>query len=91
MSGEKESPAAHSPSRGFSGTINDIGLTELVQLVCLDSVDRTVEVNSETLTGTIHIRGGQVCHAQTGDLVGQEAFFKMYGPQRKLRDTSLSH
>ncbi len=77
VSGEEGAPAAQSPSRGFSGTINDIGLTELVQLACLDSVDRTVEVNSETLTGTIHIRDGQVGHAQTGDLVGQEAFFKM--------------
>ncbi len=75
--GENQSPAAQNPSRGFWGTINDIGLTDLVQLICLDSVDRIVEVRSETLTGTIHIRGGQVGHAQTGDLTGREAFFRM--------------
>jgi len=77
VSGEKGRPAAQSPSRGFWGTINDIGLTDLVQLICLDSVDRIVEVRSETLTGTIHIQGGQVRHAQTGDFTGQEAFFRM--------------
>ena len=77
VSGERGSPASQTSSRGFWGTINDIGLTDLVQLACLDSVDRVVEVSSETLTGAIHIRGGQVCHAQTGDFVGQEAFFKM--------------
>ena len=77
VDGERGSPASQTSSRGFWGTINDIGLTDLVQLACLDSVDRVVEVSSETLTGAIHIRGGQVCHAQTGDFVGQEAFFKM--------------
>jgi len=76
-SAENAAPAAQDLSRGFWGTINDIGLTELVQLICLDTVNRTVEVRSETLTGTIHIRGGQVCHAQAADLQGQQAFFKM--------------
>ena len=75
--GEKGAPAGQNQSRGFWGTINDIGLTDLVQLACLDSVDRVIKLDSETLTGTIHIQGGQVCHAQTGDFVGQEAFFKM--------------
>ena len=72
VSGEKRSPASQTTSRGFWGTINDIGLTDLVQLACLDSVDRIVEVSSETLTGAIHVRGGQVCHAQTGDFVGRK-------------------
>lgn len=65
------------PSRGFWGNINDIALTDLIQLICLDSIDRTVEVRSETLVGTIHVRGGQVCHAATDNLIGREAFFKM--------------
>ncbi len=48
-------------------------------MICLDSVNRIVEIRTETLTGTIHIRDGQVCHAQAGDLLGQEAFFKRAG------------
>ena len=74
---EDEGPATQGLSRGFRGHINEIGLTDIVQLVCLDSIDRIVEIRSETLTGTIHVRGGQVCHAQTGDFVGQEAFFNV--------------
>jgi hypothetical protein len=61
-------------SQGFWGKINDIALTDLVQLVCLDNVNRTVEVRSDSLVGTIHVRAGQVCHAATEGLVGQEAF-----------------
>jgi hypothetical protein len=72
-----ENPGAADISRGFWGTINHIGLTELVQLICLDNVNRTVEIRSETLTGTIHIREGQVCHARAGDLLGRDAFFKL--------------
>jgi hypothetical protein len=74
---ENAAQAAKDLSRGFWGTINDIGLAELVQLICLDSVNRVVEVRSETLTGTIHISDGQVCHARTGGFKGREAFFKM--------------
>ncbi|HYA42618.1 MAG TPA: DUF4388 domain-containing protein [Syntrophobacteraceae bacterium] len=74
---EDGGPTTQSLSRGFRGSINDVGLTDIVQLICLDSIDRIVEIRSETLAGTIHVRGGQVCHAQTGDLAGQEAFFKM--------------
>ncbi len=64
-------------TRGFGGNINDISLTDLVQLVCLDNIDRIVEVRSETLNGTFHVQEGQVCHAQTGDFTGREALFKI--------------
>lgn len=80
-SGESSGSADQSISHGFWGVINDIGLTDLIQLICLDSVDRVVEVHSDALTGMIHIRGGQVCHAETGEVLGQEAFFKMLTAQ----------
>lgn len=75
--GADDDSAAREPSRGFWGTINEIGLVDLVQLICLDSVDRVVEVGADQMTGEIHIREGQVCHVRTGDLTGQEAFFEM--------------
>ncbi|MDR3567585.1 MAG: DUF4388 domain-containing protein [Syntrophobacteraceae bacterium] len=76
VDGENVLPRAE-PSHGFFGNINDIALTDLVQLICLDNMNRIVSVRSDTLVGTIHVRGGQVCHAATENLVGQEAFFKM--------------
>jgi hypothetical protein len=68
---------AHDISAGFLGNIRDIGLSEIVQLICLDTIDRIVEIRSENITGTIYVRGGQICHAQAGDEVGRQAFFKM--------------
>ena len=74
---ENEGTKTKGASRGFWGNINDIALTDLIQLLCLDNMDRIVEVHSERLVGTIHVREGQVCHAETDNLVGQKAFFKM--------------
>lgn len=64
-------------SRSFLGTINDIGLTDLVQLICMDDTDRVLDVSSESFAGKIYVRKGQVCHAETGDLKGEEAFYRL--------------
>ncbi len=80
--GQIDGSRTEGPSHGFWGNINEISLTDLVQLLCLDNIDRIVEVRSETLEGTIHVRGGQICHATTGDLTGQEAFFKMINARK---------
>lgn len=85
--GENDGPPTEDQSRGFWGNINDIALTDLVQLICLDNIDRVVEIRSERLVGKINVRGGQVCHAQADDLVGQEAFFKMLSASRGSFET----
>lgn len=79
--------ASRGPSRGFLGTISGIGLTDLVQLICMDGTNRVVEVQPENLTGKIFIRGGQVCHAEAGDLRGEEAFFELLKASRGRFDT----
>ena len=80
--GEKDPLQAQGPSAGFWGNINDIALTDLVQLICLDNVNRIVEVRSGGRAGTIYVRGGQVCHAATGTLFGQDAFFAILNVPR---------
>lgn len=69
--------ALKDPSHGFWGNIYNISLTDLIQLLCLDSIDRIVEVSTQTFSGTIHVRAGQVCHAKIDDLEGTQAFFKI--------------
>ncbi|MGC9196845.1 MAG: DUF4388 domain-containing protein [Syntrophobacteraceae bacterium] len=69
--------AVKDPSHGFCGNIHNISLTDLIQLLCLDSVDRIVEVSNQNFSGTIHVRAGRICHAQIDHLEGQEAFFKI--------------
>ncbi|MDR3556129.1 MAG: DUF4388 domain-containing protein [Syntrophobacteraceae bacterium] len=77
VEGQKAGAEAQGLSHGFRGQINDISLTDLIQLICLDSIDRIIKVRTRDLVGNIHVRGGQICHAATEDLVGQEAFFKL--------------
>jgi len=68
-------PVESSP-QGFTGTIS-LGLTDLIQMVCLSRSDLIIGVTSGTETGSIHIRQGQIRHAQTDTLQGEEAFFEI--------------
>jgi hypothetical protein len=77
QSAQDRASAVKEPFHGFWGNIYNISLTDLIQLLCLDNVDRIVEVGTPTFSGTIHVRGGQVCHAKVDNLEGQEAFFKI--------------
>lgn len=65
-----------SPFGGFTGTIS-LRLTDLIQMVCLSRSDLTIEITSQKGKGSIHIREGQIRHAQTDGLSGTEAFFEI--------------
>ncbi len=62
--------------RGFTGTIS-LGLTDLIQMVCLSRSDLVIGVTSRNGKASIHIRQGQIQHAQTELLSGAEAFFEV--------------
>lgn len=62
--------------RGFTGTIS-LGLTDLIQMVCLSRSDLVIGVTSSNGKASIHIRQGQIQHAQTELLTGAEAFFEV--------------
>lgn len=64
------------PSQGFTGTVN-LQLTDLIQMVCLSRSDLIIRVHSSEGSGTIYVKEGQVYHAQTENLQGEEAFFEM--------------
>ncbi len=68
--------STHSITRGFTGTIS-LGLTELIQMVCLSRSDIVIGVTSGRGKATIHISQGQIQHAQTELLTGTEAFFEV--------------
>jgi hypothetical protein len=68
---------AHDPApQGFTGTIS-LRLTDLIQMVCLARSDLIVNVTSSKGNGSIHIRQGQIHHAQTNLSSGTEAFFEI--------------
>lgn len=59
---------------GFSGTFQEIQLLDIIQLMCMAKVDRSLEVRSGESTGVILTRDGQVYHSAVGDLTGEDAF-----------------
>ncbi len=62
--------------QGFRGTIS-LRLTDLIQMVCLSRSDLIIDVASHKGKGRIHIRQGQISHAKTDKLTGEEAFFEV--------------
>jgi chemotaxis response regulator CheB len=52
-------------------------MTDLIQMVCLSRSDLVIDVKSRNGRGSIHIRQGQILHAQTELLTGAEAFFEV--------------
>jgi two-component system chemotaxis response regulator CheB len=68
-------PVEPSP-QGFTGTIS-LRLTDLIQMVCLSRSDLIIGVTSLKGRGSIHIRQGQIYHAQTDTLAGEEAFIEV--------------
>ncbi|MEN6441616.1 MAG: DUF4388 domain-containing protein [Syntrophobacter sp.] len=68
-------PVEQAP-QGFTGTIN-LRLTDLIQMVCLSRSDVVIRVSSKNGKGMISIQQGQIQHAQSGELSGEEALFEV--------------
>lgn len=73
-----ESPADSSDSSGFTGSLYSIQLMDLIQLVCISRSSLLIRLASSEGRGTIHVRCGEICHAETGELAGEEAFVDMF-------------
>jgi two-component system, chemotaxis family, protein-glutamate methylesterase/glutaminase len=65
-----------SPGQGFTGIVN-LQLTDLLQMFCLARGDLLIQVKSGEQCGTIHVREGQLFHAQTETLQGEAAFYQI--------------
>lgn len=61
-------------AKGFNGYLEGITLADVVQLACLERYERKLEVRGENFRGTIFFADGEIVHAETGNLSGQEAF-----------------
>jgi hypothetical protein len=63
---------------GFKGKLEQIPLSDLIQLVCSANVDYLLELRGEEGAGSITIASGTVRHAVLSDLQGEDAFFKFH-------------
>ncbi|MBF0496914.1 MAG: DUF4388 domain-containing protein [Deltaproteobacteria bacterium] len=60
--------------KGFRGTLSNISLTDLIQMTCQSSMTTTIKVTEDKKVGHIFIDKGQITHAATGPITGEDAF-----------------
>ena len=59
---------------GFSGTLNQVGLQDVIQIQCLARSSCILEVRNAQTRGEIYIESGAVIHAAAGAFNGERAF-----------------
>lgn len=73
---------------GFSGTIRQVGLQEVIQMECLGRHSSVLEVRNLKTHGMIYIDSGAIVHATAGVVTGEKALQRLLalpGGQFKLQ------
>jgi len=58
---------------GFSGTVRQVGLQEVIQMECLGRHSSVLEIRNQNANGQIYIESGSLVHAETPNLSGEKA------------------
>ncbi len=62
---------------GFVGSVAQLELSDIIQMVCLGKKSLTVEVKSKNRVGHIYVIDGDIVNARTGKVEGEEAFYEI--------------
>jgi len=62
---------------GFSGTLRQVGLQDVIQMECIGRHSSILEIHNPQMLGQIYIENGAVIHAAVGTLLGERAFHKL--------------
>ena len=65
------------PSSGFAGSMQNMRLTDMVQMASLSRSTMLIRVHSLHSQGIIHVKSGKIRHAQTGNIQGEPALLQM--------------
>lgn len=66
------------PQKNLSGFVEEVALSDIVQLVCLSRLERKLTLKKNDKTGYIYFADGEVIHAQLDGLMGQDAFYSLF-------------
>jgi CheY-like chemotaxis protein len=66
---------ALSEIEGFKGRVSDFKLSDIIQLNCLGRLSSALAVNHEDEEGMIYFQEGNIVHAESGSLTGENAFY----------------
>jgi hypothetical protein len=62
---------------GFSGTVTNTSLHDIIQLICIGRNSCRMEVRSRDRKGLIYFRDGEIVHAEKEGGTGEEAFYEI--------------
>jgi hypothetical protein len=60
---------------GFSGTVTNTSLLDIIQLLCISGNTCRMNVRSGDLSGVVCFKGGEIVHAEKDGLEGEQAFY----------------
>jgi two-component system chemotaxis response regulator CheB len=66
-------------SRGFVGTLNNVQLSDVLQMCCIGGTSTAIRVTKDGRQGTIYLVEGEIVHTEAGDISGETAFFVIMG------------
>jgi len=66
------------PEPGFRGMVRRVPLMDVIQMECLGRNSSVLAVTTPRHSGNIFIKEGTIVHAEVGDLMGEEAFYKLF-------------
>lgn len=64
---------------GFRGNVTNTSLPDVIQLICIGRNSCRIKVRSGVRKGVISIQEGEIVHAETDQLDGEEAFYEIVG------------
>ena len=62
---------------GFTGVLQQVGLQDVIQMLCLGRNSMVLDVRNQQMRGQIFIETGSIIHASAGNLTGEKAFYKL--------------
>ena len=62
---------------GFSGTLRQVGLQDVIQMECIGRHSSILQIHNPQMHGQIYIEDGAIIHAAVGTLLGASAFYKL--------------
>jgi CheY-like chemotaxis protein len=63
--------------KGFEGQLQDLLLTDVIQMNCLGKAHASLIIRSGAREGKIYFKDGNIIHSETGDVTGEEAFYQI--------------
>lgn len=82
----------------FQGSLKELPLPDIIQLVSVSGKTGCFTLKDDGVTGKIYLKGGQIVHAELGELSGEEAVYELaiwtegdfvFTPGKEVQQTTI--